>query len=206
MQSWREGCEKYVCLQGDYVKKRLHFQLPVVSSFFKIYNKLGDLRTWTPHTRSRSPLRNGKTEPGARTFSYTMNGHRNYFSKVKRPEREIDLSPPHIVRMPSWHGYVNRFTFSHRKKWNGNKVPRPNSTQYARTGLRKLEKQGHTATIFWIYGYVQLISLRIIFISHTLSIYRPIWQISFLCCGRISVLGDRDGWLLFGWNLNYASH
>ena len=35
MQSWRERCEKCVCLQGDYVEKRLYFQLPVVSSFFK---------------------------------------------------------------------------------------------------------------------------------------------------------------------------
>ena len=35
MQSWRERCEKCVCLQGDYVEKLLHFQLPVVSSFFK---------------------------------------------------------------------------------------------------------------------------------------------------------------------------
>ena len=43
MQSWHERCEKCVCLQGDYVEKRLHFQLPVVSSFF--LNKLGDLRT-----------------------------------------------------------------------------------------------------------------------------------------------------------------
>ena len=34
MQSWRERCEKCVCLQGDYVEKWLHFQLPVVSSFF----------------------------------------------------------------------------------------------------------------------------------------------------------------------------
>ena len=34
MQTWRERCEKCVCLQGDYVEKRLHFQLPVVSSFF----------------------------------------------------------------------------------------------------------------------------------------------------------------------------
>ena len=34
MQSGRERCEKCVCLQGDYVEKRLHFQLPVVSSFF----------------------------------------------------------------------------------------------------------------------------------------------------------------------------
>ena len=34
MQSWRQRCEKCVCLQGDYVEKRLHFQLPVVSSFF----------------------------------------------------------------------------------------------------------------------------------------------------------------------------
>ena len=34
MQSWRERCEKCVCLQGDYVEKLLHFQLPVVSSFF----------------------------------------------------------------------------------------------------------------------------------------------------------------------------
>ena len=42
MQSGRERCEKCVCLQGDYVEKLLHFQLPVVSSFF---NKLGDLRT-----------------------------------------------------------------------------------------------------------------------------------------------------------------
>ena len=33
MQSWCERCEKCVCLQGDYVEKRLHFQLPVVSSF-----------------------------------------------------------------------------------------------------------------------------------------------------------------------------
>ena len=36
MQSWRERCEKCVCLQGDYIEKRLHFQLPVVSRFFKI--------------------------------------------------------------------------------------------------------------------------------------------------------------------------
>ena len=42
MQSWRERCEKCVCLQGDYVEKLLYFQLPVVSNFF---NKLGDLRT-----------------------------------------------------------------------------------------------------------------------------------------------------------------
>ena len=35
MQSWRERCEKCVCLQGDYVEKLLHFQLPVVSIFFK---------------------------------------------------------------------------------------------------------------------------------------------------------------------------
>ena len=35
MQSWRERCEKCVCLQGDYIEKLLHFQLPVVSSFFK---------------------------------------------------------------------------------------------------------------------------------------------------------------------------
>ena len=35
IQSWRERCEKCVCLQGDYVEKCLHFQLPVVSSFFK---------------------------------------------------------------------------------------------------------------------------------------------------------------------------
>ena len=34
MQSWRERCEKCVCLQGDYVDKLLHFQLPAVSSFF----------------------------------------------------------------------------------------------------------------------------------------------------------------------------
>ena len=43
MQSWRVRCEKCVCLQGDYVEKLLHFQLPVMSSFLK--NKLGDLRT-----------------------------------------------------------------------------------------------------------------------------------------------------------------
>ena len=46
MKSWRERCEKCVCLQGDYVEKWLHFQLPVMSSFF---NKLGDFRTWTHH-------------------------------------------------------------------------------------------------------------------------------------------------------------
>ena len=43
MQSLRERCEKCVCLQGDYVEKWLHFQLPVASSFF--LNKLGDFRT-----------------------------------------------------------------------------------------------------------------------------------------------------------------
>ena len=43
MQPWRERCEKCLCLQGDYVEKLLHFQLPMVSSFF--LNKLGDLRT-----------------------------------------------------------------------------------------------------------------------------------------------------------------
>ena len=47
MQSWLERCEKRVCLHGDYFEKWLHFQLPVVSSYF--LNKLGDLRTWTPH-------------------------------------------------------------------------------------------------------------------------------------------------------------
>ena len=52
MQSWRERCEKCVCLQGNYVEKWLHFQLPVVSSFFK--NKLGDLRPWTHHVTRRS--------------------------------------------------------------------------------------------------------------------------------------------------------
>ena len=52
MQSWCERCEKCVCLQGDYVEKWLHFQLPVVSSFF--LNKLGDLRIWTPHVTRRS--------------------------------------------------------------------------------------------------------------------------------------------------------
>ena len=31
MQSWRERCEKCVCLPGDYVEKWLHFQIPVVS-------------------------------------------------------------------------------------------------------------------------------------------------------------------------------
>ena len=36
MQSWRERCEKCVCLQRDYVEKWLLFQLPVVSSFFLI--------------------------------------------------------------------------------------------------------------------------------------------------------------------------
>ena len=34
MQSWRERCEKCVCLQGDYVEKGLRFQLPVESSVF----------------------------------------------------------------------------------------------------------------------------------------------------------------------------
>ena len=51
MQSWRERSEKCVCLQGDYNEKLLHFQLPVVSSFL---NKLGDLRTWTPHITRRT--------------------------------------------------------------------------------------------------------------------------------------------------------
>ena len=35
MQPWRERCEKCVRLQGDYVEKWLHFQLPVMSGFFK---------------------------------------------------------------------------------------------------------------------------------------------------------------------------
>ena len=51
MQSWRERCEKCVCLQSDYVEKWLHFQHPVVSRFL---NKLGDLRTWTHHVTRRS--------------------------------------------------------------------------------------------------------------------------------------------------------
>ena len=34
MHSWRERCEKCVCLQGDYVEEWLHFQLPMVNSFF----------------------------------------------------------------------------------------------------------------------------------------------------------------------------
>jgi len=46
MQSWHQHCEKCVCLQGDYVEKWLHFQLPRMSDFF---NKLGDLRTWMHH-------------------------------------------------------------------------------------------------------------------------------------------------------------
>ena len=40
MQSWRERCEKCICLQGDYVEKWLHFQLPVVSSFLINYETL----------------------------------------------------------------------------------------------------------------------------------------------------------------------
>ena len=63
MQSWRERCEKCVCLQGDYVEKWLHFQLPVVSSFL---NKLGDLRTWTHHVTRRSASLNCRTHE--RTF------------------------------------------------------------------------------------------------------------------------------------------
>jgi hypothetical protein len=46
MQSWRQRCEKCVRLQGDYVEKWLHFQLPRMSIFL---NKLGDLRTWMHH-------------------------------------------------------------------------------------------------------------------------------------------------------------
>ena len=46
MQSWHQHCEKCVCLQGDYVEKWLHFQLPRMSIFF---NKLGDLKTWIHH-------------------------------------------------------------------------------------------------------------------------------------------------------------
>ena len=34
MQSWRDRCEICVRLHGDYVEKWLHFQLPVMSSFF----------------------------------------------------------------------------------------------------------------------------------------------------------------------------
>ena len=47
MQLWRQCCEKCVCLQGDYVEKWLHFQLPRMSNFF--LNKLGDLRTRMHH-------------------------------------------------------------------------------------------------------------------------------------------------------------
>ena len=36
MQWWRERCEKCVRLQGDYVEKFLHFQLPRMSNFFKV--------------------------------------------------------------------------------------------------------------------------------------------------------------------------
>jgi len=36
MQSWRQCCEKCVHLQGDYVEKLLHLQLPMMSNFFKI--------------------------------------------------------------------------------------------------------------------------------------------------------------------------
>ena len=52
MQSWRVRWEKCVCLEGDYFEKWLHFQLPVVISFF--LNKLGDLTTWTHHVTRRS--------------------------------------------------------------------------------------------------------------------------------------------------------
>ena len=34
MQSWRQRCEKCVRLQGDYIEKWLHFQLPRMSNFF----------------------------------------------------------------------------------------------------------------------------------------------------------------------------
>jgi len=34
MQSWRQRCEKCVCLQGNYVEKWLQFQLPRMSNFF----------------------------------------------------------------------------------------------------------------------------------------------------------------------------
>ena len=49
MQSWRERYEKCVCLQGDYVDKRLHFQLPVVSSFIKINQETLELERPTSH-------------------------------------------------------------------------------------------------------------------------------------------------------------
>ena len=49
MQSWGERCEKCVCLQGHYVEKLLHFQLPVVSSFFKINQETLALERTTSH-------------------------------------------------------------------------------------------------------------------------------------------------------------
>ena len=36
MQWWRRRCEKCVGLQGDYIEKLLHFQLPRTGNFFKI--------------------------------------------------------------------------------------------------------------------------------------------------------------------------
>ena len=49
MQSWRERCEKCVRIQGDYFEKWLHFQLPVVSSFFKINYETLELERSTSH-------------------------------------------------------------------------------------------------------------------------------------------------------------
>ena len=63
MQSWRERCEKCVCLKGDYFEKWLHFQLPVVSSFL---NKLGDLELERPTSHDVRPSLNCRTHE--RTF------------------------------------------------------------------------------------------------------------------------------------------
>ena len=92
MQSWRERCEKCVCLQGDYVEKWLHFQLPVVSSFFKINNKLGDLRTWTPHVCA--DLICGTTVRTTRHFQPLLNYYNSKFSRVST------VTPD--VRRPCW--------------------------------------------------------------------------------------------------------
>ena len=104
MQSWRERCEKCVCLQGDdYVEKWLHFQLPVVSSFFKINNKLGDLRTWTPHVCMDE------------CFCFPNNPHNVWLSNSPSPSLSCVVEPSHYNCHFSSPGFLHYYQLDTRK-------------------------------------------------------------------------------------------
>jgi hypothetical protein len=57
----------------------------------------------------------------------------------------------------------------------------------------KLKKQGNTAKISLIYGYVQFKSPRIVFLAHTFSVHRRGLQIFFFTVVKSRFWGEHDG-------------